>query len=150
MAIWTPPQNIRVKVLGLAWRGDELLLADVEDSDGRVTGVRPLGGSIEFGETREGALVREFREELGCDVTVVGPWHAFENLFEHEGAIGHEYLFAADITLGDPALYARDALRFLESDASDCRARWICPTRLPPGVHLYPTALLPLVRRASP
>jgi NADH pyrophosphatase NudC (nudix superfamily) len=69
MAIWKPKPFIRVKVLGLVWRGDELLAGEVEDSSGRVTGVRPLGGCVEFGETREAAIRREFQEELGCAVT---------------------------------------------------------------------------------
>ena len=47
MTDWTPSPAIAVKVVGLAWRGRELLVAEVERSDGRVTGVRPLGGSID-------------------------------------------------------------------------------------------------------
>ena len=90
MTVWTPSPAIAVKVIGLAWRGRELLVAEVEQSDGRVKGVRPLGGSIEVGETREQALVREFAEELRCEVAVTGAWHAFENIYEHEGARGHE------------------------------------------------------------
>ncbi|PDV86278.1 DNA mismatch repair protein MutT [Rhizobium sp. H4] len=62
MTVWRPPQQIRVKVIGLAWRQDRLLAAEVEDDGGRIKGIRPLGGSIEFGETREQALQREFRE----------------------------------------------------------------------------------------
>ena len=97
MTVWTPSRDIAVKVIGLAWRGDELLVAEVEESDGRVKGVRPLGGGIEFGETREAALKREFAEELRCDVAIVGPWHAFENIYQHEGRTGHELIFAATI-----------------------------------------------------
>jgi hypothetical protein len=150
MAIWKPAPSIGVKVLGLAWRGDRLLAAEVEDSSGRVTGVRALGGQIEFGETREQALRREFREELGCDVTITGPWLALENLYEHEGAVGHEYVFAADILLGDPGLYSRDSISFLESDESGCRAGWFCPAALPEGVALYPAGLLALIEAGEP
>jgi ADP-ribose pyrophosphatase YjhB (NUDIX family) len=146
MTMWKPSPFIRVKVLGLAWRREELLLAEVEDSSGRVKGVRPLGGSIEFGETREQALLREFGEELGCAVSLAGPWHGFENIFEHEGAIGHEYLFAANIELSDARLYESERIAFLESDASDCCARWFSPTALPQGIDLFPTALLPLIQ----
>ena len=64
MTVWQPPQTVGIKVLGLAWKDGHLLAGEVEDSLGRVTGVRPLGGSIEFGEAREAALEREFREEL--------------------------------------------------------------------------------------
>ena len=141
MTVWTPSPAIAVKVIGLAWRGDELLVAEVEESDGRVKGVRPLGGSIEFGETREAALAREFAEELGCAIAVTGPWRAFENIYEHEGATGHEIIFAAEIRLGDEAIYRRDRFDFLEHEGLRCCAVWLAPLRLPPGVELYPTGL---------
>jgi len=141
MTVWTPAQHVRVKVLGLVWRGEELLAAEIEDSSGRVRGVRPLGGGIEFGETREEALIREFREELGCAVTVAGPWHCFENIYAHEGAIGHEYDFAVKLKLSDEGLYDQERIQYLESDESNCTAGWFTPGRLPQGVALYPEAL---------
>lgn len=152
MAIWTPKTSIRVKVLGLVWRGDQLLAGEVEDSSGRVTGVRPLGGSIEFGETREEAIVREFAEELGCVATVNGPWHVFENIFEHEGNIGHEFMFAANVQLGDRDLYTSERITYLEDDGATCVAGWYSPTRLPQGVNLYPEGLLAMIqaKRVAP
>jgi len=132
---------IAVKVIGLAWRGEELLVAEVEESDGRVKGVRPLGGSIEFGETRETALEREFAEELGCEVAIAGPWHAFENIYRHEGQTGHEFLFAANVRLGDEDLYRRDRFHYLEHEGTRCCAVWLDPRHLPAGIALYPDGL---------
>ena len=146
MTVWTPSPALKVKVLGLAWLGGELLVSEVEDSTGRVKGVRPLGGCIEFGEPREQALVREFAEELGCAVTVSGDWHAFENIYQHEGATGHEFVFAANVTLGDPRFYEQDRFRYLESDESDCWACWVDPLALRPGLDLYPDGLQQLIR----
>jgi predicted NUDIX family NTP pyrophosphohydrolase len=146
MAIWKPKPFIRVKVLGLVWRGDELLAGEVEDSSGRVTGVRPLGGCVEFGETREAAIRREFQEELGCAVTVWGPWHSFENIFEHEGDIGHEYVFAANVELGDHSFYASSKVEYREDDGALCSASWFSPASLPAGVELYPAGILPLIQ----
>lgn len=145
MANWKPAPFIRVKVIGLAWRDEALLAAEVEDSAGRVKGVRPLGGAVEFGETREQAIEREFREELGCAVTVTGPWHSFENIFEHEGNVGHEFIFAANVELGDQRLYALDTIPFLEDDGARCSAGWFLPAALPDGLELYPAALEALI-----
>ena len=146
MTVWRPPQEIRVKVLGLVWRKEQLLLFEVEDDQGRVKGVRALGGSIEFGETREQALRREFQEELGCSITVLGPWHAFENLFEHEGAVGHEYIFAADVRLSNQQLYMQEMITYQEADLVKCRAAWFNPSALPESVELYPDGLQPLIK----
>jgi hypothetical protein len=70
-AMSTQRSNINVKALGLHWRNGCILAAEVYDSHGRVAGVRPLGGTVEFGESSETALRREFIEELGVEVQVL-------------------------------------------------------------------------------
>ncbi|MGO7182520.1 NUDIX hydrolase [Rhizobium brockwellii] len=148
MAIWRPSQQIRVKVIGLAWRKDQLLAAEVEDDSGRIKGVRPLGGAIEFGESREEALHREFTEELETDIRIVGPWHLLENIYEHHGAIGHESIFAADIELANASLYERDEIHYSELDETAATARWFGRDSLRDvGIDLYPTGLDRLLSR---
>ncbi|ABC89988.1 hypothetical conserved protein [Rhizobium etli CFN 42] len=148
MTVWRPPQQIRVKVIGLAWRENRLLAAEVEDDSGRIKGVRPLGGSIEFGETREQALHREFNEELETAIRIVGSWHLLENIFEHHGAIGHEFIFAADVELADKTLYDRDEIRYCELDETAATARWFGRVMLrDAGIDLYPTGLEKLLSR---
>ncbi|UFW79248.1 NUDIX hydrolase [Rhizobium sp. SU303] len=148
MTVWRPSQQIRVKVIGLAWRKDQVLAAEVEDDSGRIKGVRPLGGAIEFGESREEALHREFREELETDIRIVGPWHLLENIYEHQGAIGHEYIFAADIELADASLYQREEIRYSELDETAATARWFGRDSLrDAGIDLCPTGLDRLLSR---
>ncbi|MGO7588107.1 NUDIX hydrolase [Rhizobium leguminosarum] len=148
MAIWRPSRQIRVKVIGLAWRNDRLLAAEVEDDSGRIKGVRPLGGAIEFGESREEALHREFQEELETAIRIVGPWHLLENIYEHHDATGHEYIFAADIELADASLYERDEIHYSELDETAATARWFGRDRVrDAGIDLYPTGLDRLLSR---
>lgn len=57
----------RVRVCGLCWKGEKLLMVNHR---GLTSGSfwSPPGGGIEFGETTEDALIREFQEETGIDV----------------------------------------------------------------------------------
>jgi 8-oxo-dGTP pyrophosphatase MutT (NUDIX family) len=140
LAIWRPPAEIRVKVLGIALRGDAMLAMDVLRDDGSLKGIRPPGGSVEFGETRETALEREFLEEFGCGVKITSSWIALENIFEHEGATGHEIVFAAQIELGDPALYERERIDFVDGDL--VTARWYTrDDALAATIAVYPIGL---------
>ena len=153
MVAWRPSSHIRVKVIGLVWNSGRLLAAEVTTDAGTVKGVRPLGGSIEFGETRETALRREFMEELGVEIEIVGPWHGLENIYEHEGQTGHEIVFAADVVLKDASLYQQERISFTEDNLDADQhawheAGWFDPATLSEsGIELYPTSLAEVLRR---
>ena len=147
MTVWRPPQAITVKVLGLVWRGDQLLLSAVEDDGGQVRGFRALGGSVEFGETREDALQREFQEELGSEITIMSRWYGLENLFAHEGALGHEYVFVANVRLKDERYYEMDDVPYFECGHAKHTASWHDPLALPGGAELYPSGLMALIEK---
>jgi len=57
----------RVRVCGLCWQGEKLLMVN---HLGLTSGSfwSPPGGGIEFGEPAQEALIREFREETGVDI----------------------------------------------------------------------------------
>lgn len=146
MTIWRPVQTITVKVIGLAVHKQCLLAAEVYNDKGDIKGVRPLGGHIEFGETREIALRREFLEELDTEIEITGSWNMFENLYKHEGVIGHEYVQCVSIELLDLTLYTQERIVFCEDSGAECVARWFSINACKSGeLTLFPTGLVDIL-----
>lgn len=143
MTIWRPAPRIRFKALGLHWRGDRLLASEVRDDAQRLKGVRPLGGSVEFGETAEAAVIREFQEELGLSVDIVGPPVFMENIYMHEGQVGHEIIAIFEVAFPDGAFAGQNRIAFCENDGTRCFAEWFALDDLdrPDGPRLYPDGL---------
>src|SRR5262245_10442951 len=96
---WRPPQRIRVIAVALIYRGTDVLVMSVQGDGGTVKGWRALGGAIEFGESAEEAVAREFLEEIGKPVRCSKQLCVLENLYSHEGARGHEVVFAFEAEL---------------------------------------------------
>lgn len=143
MSIWRPSKTIKVKALGLVWRGDALLASEIPDDKGNVKGIRPLGGTVEFGENWQDALKREILEELGAEVTLSGPPIVLENIYSHHGVTGHEIIFLSNISFVDEALYARNEILFSEDDGMIWKARWFKIDKLvKSGPELFPSGLL--------
>ncbi|WP_245823282.1 NUDIX hydrolase [Antarctobacter heliothermus] len=113
------------------------------DDAGRVKGVRPLGGSVELGETAEAAVVREFQEELGIAVDTLGPPVFMENIFIHEGCLGHEILAIFDVSFPDGAFADVTRIEFHEDDGTTCFAEWFALDTLDLAgrPQLYPEGL---------
>lgn len=143
MSIWRPPQEIRVKAIGLHWRGMRLLAAEVLDDCGELKGVRPIGGTVEFGETLTEAMIREFREELGVRAAPTGSPLFFENIYMHEGVCGHEIVAAFDVMIAERNFEGLDRIEFRESDGSPVVARWFDLDELDHEGYpaLYPSGL---------
>lgn len=140
--VWRPLQEVQVKVIGICINRKLLLAMEVHDDRGEIKGVRPLGGHVEFGETRERALAREFREELNTDIVTAGNWRTFENIYTHEGQLGHEYIHAISIALVDKSLYSQQVIVFSEDSGAECKARWIELRKLRNGeIPLFPDGL---------
>lgn len=151
MNTWRPPSRIRVKALGLHWRDGRLLAAEVYDDAGRVKGVRPLGGGVEFGETSRAAVIREFKEELGIDVITVGEPFFFESIYVHEGSPGHEVLILFDVEFPTGAFDGQDRILFHEDHGEAGVAGWFDLDKLDieSGPELYPTGLKTYLLRAG-
>ncbi len=116
---------------------------DVLDDAGNLKGVRPLGGSVEFGETWQVTLAREFKEELDIDVQITSAPMVFENIFSHEGSVGHEVLFLADVAFPKGAFEGQDQVIFAEDSGELCRASWWALDDLKAQyIPLYPDGLM--------
>jgi ADP-ribose pyrophosphatase YjhB (NUDIX family) len=63
-------QNIRIRAAGILVKGDQILLVRHE-KNGKSYWLLP-GGGVDFGETVEQGLIREFQEEVGLNIKV-GP-----------------------------------------------------------------------------
>lgn len=124
MTTWRPHAHIRVVALGLHWRDGRLLAAEVRDDAGRIKGVRPLGGEVEFGETWRAALEREFNEELGIEISLKGEAMMLENIFVHEGETGHEVMFISEVEFPDAAFRDQERIDFREDNGAHIVARW--------------------------
>lgn len=89
-------KKVRVRVCGLCWEDNKLLLVNHKSLQ-PSNFWSPPGGGLEFGERIEGALKREFLEETGLEITVTrfafgcelikDPLHAVE-LFFHVKKLG--------------------------------------------------------------
>ncbi|MCE8008923.1 MAG: NUDIX domain-containing protein [Aestuariivita sp.] len=152
MTIWRPQQSIQVKALGLVWRAGLLLASEIYRDNGSVKGVRPLGGGLEFGESWRDALVREFHEELGVSVTLAGEPLVLENIYTHQGFVGHEVTFVSDVTLPTGVYQGDRPIEYHEDNGEKCVARWFDISQLDCGdLELYPSGLKAVLeRRAKP
>jgi ADP-ribose pyrophosphatase YjhB (NUDIX family) len=96
---------IRVISICVFRDGDRILVCEGIDAVNQQHYARPLGGGIERGETSQQALVREIREELAQEMTDVRLLGVLENIFECDGAAGHEIVFVYDGKFQDETMY---------------------------------------------
>lgn len=109
-----PAQQIRPQVLGVVRRSDEVLVSELVDP-GEGPLYRPPGGGIEFGETSEDAVVREFREELDAAVEPVDYLGVYENRFEWHGDLHQELALVHEVAFVDESWYERETLHGVDA-----------------------------------
>lgn len=115
--------NIRPIVLGLARNGNKVLVSKAYDKVKDQEFYRFLGGGIEFRETIENALKREFKEELNEEIEVLDRVCFVENFFTYENKKGHELVFIHEIKLPDDC-YEKKELKFYANE-SVLKVLWI-------------------------
>ena len=125
MTPWRPSSTIRVNAVGLHWRDGCLLASEVNRDDGTLKGVRPLGGTVEFGETWQDALIHESKEEIGVRIELIGDPIVLENIYTHHGTLGHAILFISEVTFSPNAYETDEFLAYFEDNGDPCIARWL-------------------------
>jgi len=85
--------NIRPNALMIARAGDKILVQKFFDSNKEKTFYRLLGGGVDFGETSEEAIRREFIEEIKSEIQDLKLLDVYENIFNYNGKDGHEITF---------------------------------------------------------
>ena len=142
MTLWRPNNQIRVKAIGLLRKEEKFLAAEVKRDDGTTKGVRPLGGTLEFGETWQQALRREFKEELRTEINILSAPIILENIFRHEGTLGHEIIFVAEIRAPEAFYQRHSPVYFKEDGGTRHKADWFSLSDLTTkGLDLYPNGL---------
>ncbi len=116
--------TIRVIVVGVARKGEKILLMPGYDHEKKETFFRFIGGGVEFGETGDAALRREFREEFGLNVHDTSFLGTVENIFCYNGKPGHEIVLVYEVVLS-PENLKQDSFSALEAEQRGLEARWI-------------------------
>jgi 8-oxo-dGTP pyrophosphatase MutT (NUDIX family) len=136
-----PVSTIRNIAVGLPVRAGHVLVLDGTDSVKGERFHRAIGGGIEFGETAEVAVRREFVEELAVRLDRVELLGVIENIFEYEGRPGHEIAHVFGVTSSDIDAIPLDAQLHVLDEGSP--VRWVAVREL--DRPLYPDGIRTLL-----
>ncbi|MFB2833901.1 NUDIX hydrolase [Floridanema evergladense] len=107
--------EIRVLALGIICDSrDRVFLSQGFDPDKKENFYRAMGGGVEFGETSEAALKREFYEEIQAELTNIKYLGCLESIFTFNGKQGHEILFIYECDFVDHKFYQLESINFNE------------------------------------
>lgn len=101
-------------VAGLIWDGNKFLICQRPANKGNALLWEFVGGKVESGETKEDALIREFKEEL--DVTISVGDYFTEVTHQYPDALVHLTIFTATITEGVPKKLEHNDLRWITAE----------------------------------
>jgi len=139
---------VRAIAIGVIRDRDRVFVAEGHDLVSGETFYRPLGGSIEFGETGAETVEREFVEESELPVTRPTYIGALENLFTNDGRPGHEIVLVYETRFQDERVLEMDAVACREENGMPFTARWIPLATFRAGeAQLYPDGLIDLISR---
>ena len=121
---------------------DRLFISQGYDAVKQDYFYRALGGGIDFGESSEVALHREFQEELQAEITNLKYLGCLENIFTFGGNSGHELIQLYRCDFVDPKFYQLESTTFMEG-LREKTALWVEIDRLRSGeLRLVPENFL--------
>lgn len=104
-------------VAALIWDGDRFMACQRPAYKARGLLWEFVGGKVEPGETKEQALIRECREELGIEVAVRDVY--MDVVHTYPDLLVHLTLFNASIASGEPQLLEHNAIQWITVDEID-------------------------------
>lgn len=126
---------------------NRILVFEGHDSIKSETYYRPLGGGIEFGESGEEAIRREIMEELRSEIEKLTYLGFLENIFVHNGKMGHEIVMVYDGVLKTRGLYEQAEMEVEEANGEKIRVVWKSLDEFGEGKSiLYPDGLLGVLK----
>lgn len=136
-------KRIRPISLGLIEHKGHIFVSQGEDPTTQETFYRFLGGGIDFGETSQAALIREFEEEISTELVDIEYITCLDNVFTLGGKPKHELIQLFRAKFADPAFYSlEDRFRLVEGDLIQ-EAFWLEKKRVLSGeCRLVPESCL--------
>ena len=111
-------------VAALKWDKDKFLICQRPENKGNALLWEFVGGKVEKGETKEEALIRECREELGITLSVGDEF--MDVVHEYPDITVHLTLFSAIIEKGVPQKLEHNDIKWISvseiGDYDFCRA----------------------------
>lgn len=117
--------KIRLLALGLIRDGERIFVYEGYEPVKQETYYRALGGGVDFGETSQAALEREFQEEIQADLTNIHYVGCIESIFTFNGQQGHEIIQLYQCDFADSKFYQLESLIFSESKNHQHKALWV-------------------------
>ncbi|MDR9418830.1 NUDIX domain-containing protein [Gracilimonas sp.] len=122
--------RLRVRSCGVLIEEGKILLVELKSPVTKKWTWLPPGGAVKFGETIEEALIREFREETGLDISVLKrlkvneviktPIHAIE-FYHLVKRVGGELTLGSDPELSKEKQIIRDIGFFTHKELEKIR-----------------------------
>ena len=134
--------RVRPIAISIIRNKDKILVYERQDDITDERFYRLVGGCIEFGESSNTALKREFEEELSLDIKNTKLISIFESIFTFNSKEMHEIVFLYESEFVDSSIYNKDIINGLEGDRA-FNAIWILVSDFLKKKHkIYPEEIV--------